>query len=263
MRKASIALAGLLVVLFVATVSAQAQDFQRTYALGPGARISVKNVSGDILVSGYDGRDVQVVAFKEGPDRDMVQIEDQATAESLSVRPIYPQNTNCNASVRFELKVPRDLDLRFDSLANASGDISVEGVKGSVGARTASGDVEVQEVEGTVDAASASGDVTVQGVVGTVSAKTASGDVEVELLRQVGGSEMKFSSASGDVTVRAPRELDAEVEMSTASGSLQTDFPLNVEDRNEGHGKKAYGRLGAGSCRLKISTASGNVKLVR
>jgi hypothetical protein len=59
------------------------------------------------------------------------------------------------------------------------------------------------------------------------------------------------------------KPLDADVEMSTASGSLQTDFPLTVEDRKEGHGRKAAGRLGMGSCQLRLSTASGNVKLIR
>ena len=91
----------------------------------------------------------------------------------------------------------------------------------------------------------------------------ASGNVEVELLRQTGAADMKFASASGDVIVRAPANLDADVEMSTASGSLKTDFPIQIEDRNSGSGRKAAGRLGGGSCRLKISTASGDVKLVR
>jgi hypothetical protein len=263
MKGPSIPSAGLFVVLCMTAASAPAQDFQKVYSLAPGARIAVKNVSGDIFVSGYQGQDVQVLAYKEGPDRDLVQIEDQASAQSLSLRPRYPEGTRCNASVRFEIKVPRGLDLNFDSLSNASGDISVEGVKGTVRLRTASGGVEVRQVEGSVDAATASGDVIVQGAIGVVSASTASGDVEVELLRQGTGDEMKFSSASGDVTVKAPRELDADVEMSTASGSLHTDFPLTVEDRKEGHGKKAAGRLGTGSCRLRLSTASGDVKLMR
>jgi hypothetical protein len=50
--------------------------------------------------------------------------------------------------------------------------------------------------------------------------------------------------------------------MSTASGSLKTDFPLTIEER-EYHGRKAFGLIGAGSRLLKISTASGNVSLVR
>jgi DUF4097 and DUF4098 domain-containing protein YvlB len=250
-------------VLCLALAGAQAQDFQKAYTMGSGARVSVKNVSGDITVTGYPGREILAVAFKEGPDRELVSIVDDSTAQGVSLSVRYPENRNCNASVRFELRVPRDLELTFDPLSNASGDIAVEQVKGSVRARTASGSVSVRQAEGRIDASSASGDVRVEGVVGSVNANTASGDVSVELVRQVGASDMKFSSASGDVVVRAPANLDADVEMSTASGSLNTDFPIQVEERSSGPGKKAAGRLGGGACRLKISTASGDVRLVR
>jgi len=261
MKKAALVMVAL--ALSLMAVSALAQDFQRNYALGAGARVSVKNVSGDIAVSGYEGRDVVVAAFKEGPDRDLVQVEDQSTAQGLALSVRYPERGRCNASVRFELRVPWNLELTFDSLSNASGDISIEAVKGAVHARTASGNVKVQQAEGTVDVSTASGDVTVRGVVGAVNARTASGDVDVELLRQVGGGDMKFSSASGDVIVKMPGNLDAYVEMSTASGALRSDFPLTVEDRDEGHGKKAHGRLGTGSSQLKLSSASGDVRLIR
>jgi len=244
-------------------VSATAQDFQRSYTLAPGSKVAVKNVSGNITVTGYPGRDVVIAAFKEGPDSQLVQIEEQQDAEGIAVSARYPQNTHCDASVRFELRVPAQTQYNFDSLSSASGDVSVEGVQGTVRARTASGDVTVRQAQGSVDAASASGDVEVQRVSGVVNARTASGDVNVDLIEQSPANDMKFSTASGNVTVRAPANLDAEVEMSTASGSLQTDFPLQVEDQRGGSGKKASGRLGSGSCRVKLSTASGNVKLVR
>jgi hypothetical protein len=248
-------------VLLLVALVATAQDFQKTYSVGPGALVSVKNVSGDIAVVGYEGRDVLAVAFKEGPDRDLVQIEDQSTADGIALQARYPQDTRCNASVRFELRVPQNLDLNFDSLSSASGNISVRAVRGTLRAKTASGNVDVEQADGTVDASTASGNVTVQRVAGLVSARTASGDVEVELVEQLSGKEMKFSSASGNVTVKAPSNLDAEVQMSTASGSLRTNFPLTIEDRESGSGQKAHGRLGSGSCLLKLSTASGNVRL--
>jgi DUF4097 and DUF4098 domain-containing protein YvlB len=69
---------------------------------------------------------------------------------------------------------------------------------------------------------------------GTVSAQSASGNVEVEIARLEGTDDMKFSSASGDVNVRLPANLDAEVEMSSASGSVKTTFPLQIEDRRYG-----------------------------
>ena len=68
-------------------------------------------------------------------------------------------------------------------------------------------------------------------------------------------------SASGDVHVRLPSNIDAQVSMSTASGDIETNFPIEVRTEPNGHGKRAEGQLGNGSRSLKLSTASGNVSL--
>jgi hypothetical protein len=86
--------------------------------------------------------------------------------------------------------------------------------------------------------------------------------VDVEILSLEGEGRLIFSTASGNVYVRAPASLDAEVNLSTASGGLETDFPLTI-DEEDGPGKKAFGTLGGGSRVLKISSASGNVSLLR
>jgi DUF4097 and DUF4098 domain-containing protein YvlB len=135
---------------------------------------------------------------------------------------------------------------------------------GSVDVKTASGDVEITQVQGAVNAKAASGEVKVHGVAGTVNASTASGNVDVELTRIEGTGDLKFSSASGNVTVKVPAQLSAQVEISTVNGSVKTDFPLTIEERQlHGNGQKASGLLGSGAVKLTISTASGDVKLIR
>jgi hypothetical protein len=65
------------------------------------------------------------------------------------------------------------------------------------------------------------------------------------------------------VNVTAPADLDADVEMSTISGSLKTDFPVEVIEKRYGPGRSARGRLGAGSHNLRITAVSGRVSLVK
>ena len=96
---------------------------------------------------------------------------------------------------------------------------------------------------------------------GTVNASSASGDVEVEITRLEGTRDLRFSSASGNVRVRLPSDLDARVSLATASGSIDTDFPLEVKREEYGSGSTARGQLGGGSRSLRISTASGDVSL--
>ena len=98
---------------------------------------------------------------------------------------------------------------------------------------------------------------------GAVDAKSTSGNVKVDLARVDGTSPLEFSSVSGNVVVRVPSGVGADVEMSTLSGSLHTDFPINVEERKYGPGKSAKGRVGDGARVVKMTSVSGNLNLSR
>jgi hypothetical protein len=260
-RRTIINAAATILLLLASAVLASAQDFQKSYNLEPGATISVANVSGDIHIIGYDGTAVTVAGYKEGRDRDMVEVEDKSGGGRVELGVKYPRECNCDASIRFEVRVPRSVNYNFDRISTASGNLSAEGVTGRIELHTASGEVTVQGVSGEVRAASASGSVKVRDAAGTVSASSASGNVDVELARLDGAGDMRFTSASGDVNVRMPSSLDARVDMSTASGSIETDFPIEVKKDRYSSGYTARGQLGSGSRSLKISSASGDVKL--
>ena len=245
---------------FALAAQAGAQDFQKSYRIGQGDSISIRTVSGDIQVAGYDGETVEVRGFKEGENREMVTVEDASTPNRVDVSVRYPQSCHdCNASLRFEVRVPRSVRYNFEKISTASGNVRVTAVTGEIRAQTASGDVHVQDVTGRVNASSASGNVQVREVGGTVSAQTASGDVNVEIARLEGAEDMNFSSASGNVNVKLPANLDADVAISTLSGSIETNFPLEVKTRVHGPGSSAKGQLGGGARTLRISTASGDV----
>ena len=246
-------------------LTASAQDFQRNYNLASGGSVSVRNISGDVIVTGYDGQAIIVTGIKSGRDRDKVSFDDRTTGNAVDVRVDYPDRCeNCHVDVRFEVKVPRNISFKFNSFSSVSGNVTVTGVTGELSARTVSGETTVNNVNGSVNASSVSGDVHVGKVEGTVSAKSTSGSVEVEIVSLEGGAgSMEFASVSGDVSVKLPGNLDAEVKLSSLSGHLKTDFPLTIEESKYGTGRKAAGRVGNGSRNLKISTVSGDVSLLR
>ncbi|HEY6402680.1 MAG TPA: DUF4097 family beta strand repeat-containing protein [Blastocatellia bacterium] len=250
------ALACLLLSLNVA-----AQDFRKGYEIGQGGSINVRNVSGDVTVTAYEGAAVLVLGFKEGRDRDLVQIEDNSAGNKVDVRARYPENCQCNASIRFEVKVPRG-NYKFDAISSVSGDVEVSGVNGELRAKSVSGNVTVSGVSGAVNANSVSGNVHVGEINGTVSGKSTSGNVEVEILQLSGAGDMDFASVSGNVRVKLPANLDADVKMSTLSGGLKTDFPLNIVEPDSGPGRSAAGRVGGGSRNLRLSSTSGTVSLL-
>ena len=236
-----------LAFLFLAASSAAAQDFQKTYELGAGGRVQISNISGDIVVTGYEGSAILVTATKEGRDRDRVEVEDLSSGNRVQVKVRYPERcNNCEASVNFQVKVPRTMTYDFDGINSVSGSIEISGISGRLKAASVSGEVKIKDVSGTVNASSVSG------------------EVNVEITKLAGDDDMKFSSVSGAVDVRIPANLDATVNMSTLSGDLKTDFPLEVKKRErDSPGMSASGRLGDGSRRLHLSSVSGSVSLTR
>ena len=290
MIRKSMHLAVAALCLNLAAAFVQAQDFQKSYSLAEGNKVGIKNVAGDVLVRGYDGSIIIVTAYKEGRDRDRLTIEDFSTQSSVDVRVKYPQDCNCEASIRFEVMVPRLINYN-DDFSTVAGDLKIDDLRGMIRAENVSGIILMRNVSGTMYASSFSGDVLIERAtetvtpsngrsngrwrrgyrryfpgdqpVGSVLAKSISGNVKVTLVQLVNSSlnQMEFSSLSGNVDVRMPDNLGADVEMSTLIGKVETDFPLTVVKNEIGLGGSARGRLGDGSRSLKITSTSGNVSL--
>jgi len=228
---------------FVLAATASAQDFQKTYRIAPGGQIKIGNVSGDVIVTGYDGDSIVVTGTKKGRDRDQVEVEDRSGTANVDIGVRYPKNCNCDASIRFDVQVPRSIKYDFDHISSVSGDVKVTGVTGRLNASAVSGDVHITDVSGSV------------------SASAVSGDVKVEITRLDGSDDMKFNSVSGNVSVMLPDSLDADVDMSSFSGSIKTDFAIEVKSERFGSRHSAHAKLGDGSRRLKMSSVSGDLSL--
>lgn len=253
----------LMLCVICSASAALAQDFQKSYRIGAGGSINIQNVSGDIIINGYEGEAINVRAVKEGPDADQLEVEDRSSGNRVDLRALYPQCRNCSirASIKFEVQVPRSIKYQISKISTASGDLEISSITADVNASTASGDVLIRDVRGMIKASTASGQMRVKEIAGTINASSASGDVEAEISRLEGTDDLRFSSASGDVRVKVPAQLDAEVHMSSATGDVRTDFPLEVRRQQHGPGASARGRLGQGTRRLSISSASGDVSL--
>ncbi len=228
---------------FVLIGTAAAQDFQKSYQIGAGGEVRLGTVSGNIIVEGYDGSAIVVTGTKRGRDLDVVEIEDRSTAGNIDISVRYPKNCNCDVSVNFEVKVPRGVAYNYDRVSSVSGN------------------VEIRSVTGKIHASSVSGEVSVRNVAGSVNASSVSGSVDVEIDRLEGTDSMKFSSVSGDVDVRLPSSLGADISMSSFSGSVKSDFPIEIKQERYGSRNSARGKVGDGSRSLRMTSVSGSLSL--
>jgi lia operon protein LiaG len=160
-----------------------------------------------------------------------------------------------------------------------SGSVRATQIDGELSVDTGSGGVEVSRVHGTslsidtgsgdvtgsdLDAAelsvdTGSGEIRLAGVVSPeLSLETGSGGVTAELRRDV--TSLRVETGSGDIAIRAPASLGAEVEIETSSGDIESDFPLQVTRHGRDH---MLGTIGDGKGTIAIETGSGGIRLLK
>ncbi|WP_058046235.1 DUF4097 family beta strand repeat-containing protein [Streptomyces roseifaciens] len=144
-----------------------------------------------------------------------------------------------------------------------SGDTTLVGLTGDVSTETVSGRVEAQHLGGDVRCNTVSGDLTlVECTGGRIKADSVNGNVVIDLSPAAPGTDLAVTSVSGEIAVRLPDTADATVEAGTTVGPVSCAFgELQVQDQFGA--RNITGRLGSGHGRIKITTVSGAVALLR
>lgn len=147
------------------------------------------------------------------------------------------------------------------TLQGVHGDTTLVGLAGPVRASTVSGNVEAQSVSGDLVFSTVSGDLTVvEGSGPEVRADSVSGSMVLDL-DPGAGADVQLTTISGEIAIRIPEPGDAEVDANTTSGSVSCAFD---ELQVSGWGpKRISGRIGSGSARLRATTVSGALALLR
>jgi hypothetical protein len=239
-----------------------------------------------------------------------LRIDATQVGNRVEVRTVYPRASgrNLSASVDYVITVPPNAAV---ALKTISGDVSVANVRGEVRAESISGSVDVSATPNLALAKTVSGDVTARGItassaltLGTVSgsviasalearaleagtvsgnvqltnvraervqAKSVSGDIEYDS-RLVRGGRYEFNSHSGNVRVMLSEVTGFELDASSFSGSIRSDFPVTIRstadssntDRRRGAMNRAIrGTFGDASAILAIRSFSGNVVIAK
>ena len=267
------------------------QDFHWSGRLARSEQITVKGIIGDIRAEPTSGGEVTVTAVRRGRNASQVRIETVRRSDGVVICALYPDDDDGRSG--WAMRRDRDDDDDRDEPRDACNrgnhhvgrnaaevDFTVRVPAGvRVSLATVTGDVYASGLHSPVRAASVSGSVHVSSD-GPVQASSVSGDVEATLGR-TGGQSLRFTSVSGDVTVRVPVGIDADFSARTLSGSIDSDFPLQLgsgrarrdrdddDDDDRPHrvrvriGQEANGRLGRGGPGLMVNTVSGDINLVR
>ena len=199
-------------------------------------RLVIESLSGDITVTGEDGRETielkivkTVRADNEEAARkiaesmgvvvtrpeDMIRIETRYPKKGKVRKSIFSffVERGQSMSISLTLTVPAGLSVET---ASASGDVEITRILADVEASSASGDLVFRDIGGDLTAAVASGDIEVEEIEGTVTLSSAAGDIVV---RNVGG-DAEISVATGDVELTS---IGGSLELSTYTGDSVID----------------------------------------
>ncbi|WNZ08747.1 DUF4097 family beta strand repeat-containing protein [Streptomyces sp. 11x1] len=226
------------------------------------ARLEVSDIEGPPLtVTQKDG--TLTVAYDDLPRKGFLTwLDRKVRRRTALVSLAVPTGTRVEVGVLGATAVVSGLGGRTE-VRGVSGDTTLVGLSGPVRTTTVSGSVEAQALTGDLRLSSVSGDLTViEGSCPTVKAESVSGAIILDLDPMDGPADIGLTSVSGEIAIRLPHPADAEVEANTASGTISNAFDdLRVSGLWGAH--KVTGRLGPGTGRLKATTVSGSIALLR
>ncbi|MGZ8868435.1 MAG: DUF4097 family beta strand repeat-containing protein [Thermoanaerobaculia bacterium] len=257
MRKAAIFILALAMSTVAYAGDELTETIEKSFNVRPGTEFEIENVNGSITISGWDQPRIRVHAVKKVSSRDTgaaqqalkgLRVEIRQTDRVLKVDTIYPKKNDLdffgmifgkdiNAQVKYEINVPRSMNISADT------------VNGAIRLSDVSGEIELDTTNGKIEVANCSG---------IVDASTTNGGIAVELLSVVAGKDMSFETTNGRITLSVPTGLAADINASTTNGSVRSDLPLSTTRMSR---TSIKGTLNGGGPEIRLRTTNGGIEI--
>jgi hypothetical protein len=293
-------IASLTLSLALAAGSAHAATVRRQIAARAQGEVHISNVSGSILIRGWNKPAVSVTAeltngrqrlrLRGGNGRTRVCVTNSATSCSWS-------NFSGRAHpARLVVYVPRDSEI---DAAGVSADIRSRGITGVQHLHTVSGAIDAQlgarndvvksvsgtirlqgsGQDGTLRVATISGDLRVTNVAGELDARTINGRLTAQIssARSVRlhttsgaiglhadlarGGRVDAQTISGHQTIRVAAAAGYGYTVKSFSGHIENCFGVRARHPQYGPGSRLDGTRGAGDGRVRLKSLSGGISL--
>ncbi|WP_258277979.1 DUF4097 domain-containing protein [Paenibacillus sp. SC116] len=191
-------------------------------------KLRVSNPSGDLTIVGSDQTDkIEAVAKIKRTEKisaeefKMTFTERGEEAEFVNSLP-----SSWGVDMRqmdITLTVPRDIEL---DIADESGDIKLQKVKGDLELVDDSGDIELTSSQGNVNITDKSGEIEISNHIGMIAVIDDSGNVKIEQVKgnitiEDGSGNLRIEQIEGNVRVESDTSGDAIIEQ--VSGSVHNN----------------------------------------
>jgi DUF4097 and DUF4098 domain-containing protein YvlB len=261
----------------------------RTVTVAKGARLSVSNDAGEVVLRTWD-RDSLRVQAAHSP---RVTVDIQTAGNVVTVR--SRASGGPAGGVDYEITAPVWLPVKVSgtfiyigiegvqnevSAETVRGDIVVKGGSGFVTAKSIDGEVIVEDAKGRINASSVNEGIRITGASGEVTAESTNGDIVLTKVDAksldvstvngdiryegsvVTGGPYRFSTHNGDITMVVPESTNATFTVRTYNG----DFSSNLQTKAVGEvrrGRRATYTLGNGGAEVELESFGGTIRLRR
>jgi hypothetical protein len=186
-------------------VANETERIEKTFAVGSEPSLEVDNFAGTVIIQAQEGDSIEVVATKRtqhAHDLDRIEVEMEQQPGKLLIYTQKPSDLD-NTTVKLEIGAPAGTRLVIRS---GAGTVDVRGLQSSLEVQNGAGTVAIRDAAGTVVVNSGAGTIEYQG-------------------RPEG--DCRFWSGAGTITLRVPRDLDMNVDLSTSLGTVRSDFGVS------------------------------------
>lgn len=216
--------------------------------------------------------------------------------DEVKIETEYPERTfkRFNVSVEYVLTIPKKASIRASNVSGnvrlkdvgglsevtvTSGNLFCDGAK-RVDLETISGDMDVSNIEGDAFLKATSGKIEAVGVTGSVEAEVVSGGIELRGISKADRIQAKAISGrlvyegdinpngiyelkthSGSIKLVLPADAAFDLDASTFSGSIDTDFDVVVSGSIKK--KEIRGRVNGGGAEVELNAFSGTISILK
>lgn len=254
----AIKLTSLLLVLCLMSKVLLAQEYKIQVENSKAGKLILNDFVGDFPVEGYSGNEIIITSssarftntperakglkavYSKGTDNTGIGLRVEKNGSTITVECLLPFTKR----EPYKIKVPNNLALDIKSGCELGSNITI---------RNMTNEIEINNCNS----------IDIKAVSGPLVLSTISGEIKVVLTSLNKDKPTSIASVSGNIDITLPAKTPADVEMSTISGSVYTDFDLtNPKDKMQRiGGNNIKNSLNGGGAGLKISNISGDIYL--
>jgi len=264
-------------------VAAEPKRLEKTIETIQRPRVSIANLSGQVVVKGWEKNQVHVMcnlpSNRVEVDTEVLPAAGQAEKIHFTTHVLDPLATGAEEMADYTLEVPAGANVEIRNpqgsvrLEGLHSDTSVESVGGRIVATDVSGHLALQTMGGDIEAIRPSGRVEAYSITGNLhfvspaTAKLRGSTTSGRIVYEgdfVSGGDYTLSAYSGDMDIVCPASSSFELNAKTVHGKVDNRLPLTSRRHAPSPlspGNSLLGTRNTGNATVELRSFSGTIHI--